>query len=171
MDQAKYFRTHLPRCIDGFAARPAEFPDAKSDSPIFALSCRCGGNRHYVHCYRWVNTDYKNAVVNLSPIILECSTCQKRTELLDTDIHGYDPEVGNPSSTARAKGDPIVFECPTCGRQPVEAFVQFEYPDDLFDEEFADFRGREQDLFTWFSLIGKCPQCSKVLQIADFECA
>jgi hypothetical protein len=49
--------------------------------------------------------------------------------------------------------------------------VQFEYPDDLFDGDFPEFAGREQELFTWFSLFGDCPQCAERLSIADFECA
>jgi hypothetical protein len=65
----------------------------------------------------------------------------------------------------------VVFECPTCGRQPLQAFVRFEYPDDLFEGDFPEFAGREQELFTWFNLVGRCPKCSQVLPVADFECA
>lgn len=93
------------------------------------------------------------------------------TDLLDTDLHGYDAEWGDGSATVRAEGEPAVFECPTCGRMPLEAFVRFEYPDDLFDRDFPKFAGREQDRFSWFSLLGKCPQCSQLLPVADFECA
>src|SRR5262245_14754004 len=84
VDQAAYFRTHLPKCIAGFAARPAELPGVEFDghvsmsqlnfevptgvtidapehsNPVFALSCRCGGDRHYVHCHRWANPDFRN---------------------------------------------------------------------------------------------------------------
>jgi hypothetical protein len=195
MDQVSYFRSHPPRCIAGFIARPTELPGVEFDghvsmsqlnidvppgvtisapehiNPVFALSCQCGGQRHYVHGYRWSNPDFHNAVVFLSPLTLECAACGKRTDLLDTDIHGYDAELGHGSATARAEGEPVVFECPSCGRQPLEAFVRFEYPDDLFDGNFPEFAGREQDLFTWFNLVGKCPQCSQVLPVADFECA
>ena len=87
------------------------------------------------------------------------------------DIHGYDAELGHGSATIRAQGEKIVFECPTCGRQPLDIFVRFEYPDDLFDGGFPEFSGREQELFTWFSLIGKCPRCTQVLDVTDFECA
>lgn len=195
MDQASYFRDRPPRCIAGFDARPTELPGVEFDghasmsqldfevppgvtvhapehiNPVFALCCRCGGNRHYVRCYRWINADYNNAVVTLSPLALQCAACQKVTQLLDTDLHGYDSELGHGSATARAEGDEVVFECPSCGRQPLEAFVRFEHSDDLFDGDFPEFAGREQDLFTWFSLVGRCPQCSQLLPVADFECA
>jgi hypothetical protein len=195
MDQASYFRSNPPRCLAGFVARPTELPGVEFDghvsmsqlnfdvpagvtidapehiNPLFALSCQCGGYRHYVHAYRWVNPDFHNAVAFLSPLVLECAACRKMTDLLDTDVHGYDAELGHGSATVRAEGEPVVFECPSCGREALEAFVRLEYPDDLFDGDFPEFAGREQELFTWFNLVGKCPKCSQVLAVADFECA
>jgi hypothetical protein len=192
MDQASYFRSHPPRCIAGFIARPAELPGVEFDQHIsmtpftpgvpmglttlddpeligsvFALSCRCGGDRHYVHCYRWVRADFNNAVETLSPVILECAACRTMTELLDTAAHGFDPELHGLGVALRAQGDTVVFECPTCGRQPLESFVRFEYQDNLLDGDFPEFGGREQDLFGWFTLVARCPQCSQVLLVAD----
>ena len=195
MDQANYFRCHPPRCLAGFTVRSTELPGvefgghvSKSQlnlevpkgvtiespehmNPVFALFCQCGGVRHYVHCYRWINADFNNAVVTLSPLALQCADCRKTTDLLDTDVHGYDSELGHISTTVRAQGTQVVFECPTCGKQPLEAFVRFEYSDDLFDRDFPEFAGREQELFTWFNLVGRCPRCSHLLPVADFECA
>lgn len=195
MDQAQYFRSHSPRCIAGFVARPTELPGVEFDrhvsmsqldfevppevtidapehiNPVFALSCRCGGNQHYVHCYLWANPDFHNQLVTLSPLELECADCRAKTPLLDTAVHGYDSELGHGSATVRAQGAPVVFECPSCGQQPLRAFVRFEYPDDLFDGDFPEFAGRQQELFTWFNLVGWCPQCSQLLAVADFECA
>jgi hypothetical protein len=195
MDQASYFRSRPPRCLAGFTARPAELLGVEFDghvsmsqfkfdapggvtihapehtNPLFALSCRCGGIRHYVHCHRWANPDFRNQVVTLSPLDLECAACGTITPLLDTDAHGYDAELGHGTATARAQGERVVFECVSCGRQPIEAFVRFEYPDYLFDGDFPEFAGRAQELFTWFNLVGRCSGCSQVLPIADFECA
>ena len=195
MDQAAYFRSHPPRCLDGFVTRVAELPNAQFDghaslsqlqfeappgvtieapehmNPVFALACKCGGASHYVHGYQWTNIDFDNAVVFLSPLVLECSACSAKTNLLDTDIHGYDGELGHGSTTVRGEGQPFVFQCETCGRQPFEIFVRLEYPDDLFDDDFPEAKGREQDLFTWFTLLGRCQQCSRLLTITDFECA
>src|SRR5579883_1993364 len=164
MDQAGYFRSHPPRCIAGFTARPVELPGVEFDghpsmsrlnfepppgvtidapehsTPLFALSCRCGNGRHYVHGYRWTNPTC-HTVVFLSPLVLECAACGKMTDLLDTDVHGYDAELGHGTATARARGTPVVFECPTCGRLPLETVVRFEYPDDLFDGDFPEFVG------------------------------
>jgi hypothetical protein len=51
----------------------------------------------------------------------------------------------------------VTYACPTYGLQPFEIFVRFAYTDDLFDGDFKEFAGREQDLFEWFNLLGKCP--------------
>src|SRR5438067_9820932 len=120
-DQARYFRSHPPQCVAGFTARPTELPGVQFDGhvstseltvepppgvtiegpehvrPIFALSCRCGGGRHYIHGYRRTNPDFHNAVVFLSPIVLECAACGQTTDLLDTDVHGYDAKLGHGS--------------------------------------------------------------------------
>jgi hypothetical protein len=88
----------------------------------------------------------------------------------DTDVHGYDSELAPISTTVRAQGTRVVFEGPKCGRQPLEAFVRFEYSDDLFDGISASSRG-EQKLFTWFNLVARCPRYSHLLPVADLECA
>ena len=96
MDQASYFRNHPPRCIAAFTAQPTELPGVEFDghlsrsqldidvppgmiieapehiNPMFALSCQCGGARHFVHGWRWINKDFHNASVFLSPLVLEC---------------------------------------------------------------------------------------------------
>jgi len=178
MDQVSYFRSHPPRCIAGFTSTPVTLPGIKFDghgsliNSVFALACSCGSGQHFIHGFSWINPDnFDNTPVFLSPMSLECTACGKRTELIDTDAHGYDAELGHILATARGRGDPSVYECLECGRQPLDAFARFEYPYELFDEDFAEFAGREQDLFSWFSLLGKCRQCSQLLAVADFECA
>ena len=195
MKPADFLKSHQPRCLIGFCARPAALPDLKFDghpsdsdleldlpsgvtiqapeeiNTIFALSCTCGSDQHFIRGYRWQNPDYDDEVVFLSPLVLECAACGKQTDLIDTDIHGYDAELGYGSTTARGEGEPAVYECPTCGRQPMQVFTRFEYPDDLMDGSIKEFAGREQNLFTWFSLVVRCSHCAQVLCVADFECA
>jgi hypothetical protein len=89
--------------------------------------------------------------------------------LRDTDLHAYDSELGHGSASVRAQVERVVVECPACGRQPLEAFLRFEYPDELFDGDFPEFAGREQTLFTWFRLAGRCPSCAQLLPLADCE--
>jgi hypothetical protein len=53
----------------------------------------------------------------------------------------------------------------------LDVFARFEYSYELFEDDFPEFAGREQDFFSWFSLLGKCRRCSQLLAVADFECA
>ncbi len=194
MEPLGYFQVNPPRCLAGFHAqstllpvqecsdhrsasdtgarvRPVTGSDTDDLHPVFALSCRCGGDRHLIRGY-WVNSDYASVgMVFVGPLALECAACGKRTDLLDTDLHGYDAELGSGSCTKRGEGESVVYECPDCGPEAFQAFVQFEYPDDLFEDESPEFAGREHDLFSWFYLVGRCGKCSQVLLVTDFECA
>src|SRR5689334_13325304 len=64
-------------------------------------------------------------------------------------------------------GGPCRVLVPDLRAVALEAFVRFEYPDDLFDGNFPEFVGREQELFTWFNLVGRCQQCFRMLPVAD----
>jgi hypothetical protein len=172
-----YFIANPPRCLAGFAIAPDELSGISFDghgeelNTIFRLSCRCGDDRHYVLGHYWRNPDYGNQLVFLSPIALRCEACERVTELIDTDRHGYDGELGGIVATKRGEGDRVEFACEECGPKPFRIWVRFEYPDDLFDRSLREFRGRQQDLFNWFSLIGQCSGCSRLRPVTDFECA
>lgn len=173
----KYFSTHPPRCLMEFVIAPAHLEGVAFDghgeelNTIFSVSCSCGHNRHFILGHYWRNPAYKNVLVFVSPLALRCEACGEITELIDTDVHGYDSELGNGSCTMRGKGRRDEFKCEECGVHPFNVYARFEYPDDLFTDDFQDFRGREQDLFTWFSLVGTCSNCSRLRAITDFECA
>jgi hypothetical protein len=174
MDQAEYFRAHPPRCIAGFAATPTELPEVQFDghgephNPVFALACGCGSRQLKVHGYRWSDPDSGRAWL-LSPLSAECAACGKRTDLFDVGVHGYDGEQGR-NVRPRAEGTPVLDDCGRCGKLVAELFARFEYPPDLFVGD-AQFGGREQDLFTWFTLVGRCCDCGQMLGYADVECA
>lgn len=186
MDAATYYRSHPPRCLAGFRVKPARLRGVTFDghgeklNTIFRLACSCGHEKAYVLGHYWRNPDYHNIEVFISPLALECNSCGKITELIDTGRHGYDSEFCSGSATKRGKGRRQRFRCEKCGPMPMQVHARFEYPGEIFGadglvEEIAeeggkDFRGREQDLFSWFTAVGKCSGCSKLLTI-DFECA
>jgi len=92
--------------------------------------------------------------------------------MIDTAIHGYDAELGHGSATMRGQGTRDELECGGCDlKKEFQIFVRFEYPDDLFGDDFKDMQSRQQDLFTWFSLVAKCVSCCSMLPVADYECA
>jgi hypothetical protein len=178
--------------LAGFTATPVELPDFTFDghaparaikaagaviegpeilNTVFLLSCACGHEEHHVMGYHWRNPDFGNQLVFLSPIVLRCASCGTETELIDTDQHGYVAEVGGIVATARGEGERGEYRCDQCGPQAFRVYARFEYPAGLFHSKFKKFRGREQDFFSWFTAVGKCPGCSRLLSITDFECA
>lgn len=195
MDQREYYQTHLPRCTAGFSAQLAELPDVQFDghsslsdlqvmSPgtnieapqhintVFRLSCKCGSEKHYVFAHPWTNPERPEEFLFLSPIALQCVACNRLTELMDTDVHGHDAELGNGSATIRGQGKREEVECGGCDLHKVlQVFVRFEYPDGLFADEIKDVEVRQEDLFTWFSLVAKCAKCESLLPVASYECA
>jgi hypothetical protein len=138
---------------------------------IFRLLCTCGCDSHLILGHYWRNPDFQNVLVFVSPIALCCSVCGKVTELFDTAIHGYDAEVVGIPSSYRGEGKRTEFVCDKCGPRQVQVFARFEYPNDMVGSEFDEYRGREQDLFSWISLIGKCADCGRMIEVAEFECA
>jgi hypothetical protein len=147
MDQAEYFRRHPPRCIAGFTTRPTELPGTESDghvsmsqlafdvppgvtidgpeliNPSFALSCPCGGSRHYVHGYRWVNPDLQCECVPQPARPGMCSV-RKNDRLIPTCT---DTMRSWGTATVRGERERVVFECPSCGRQPVGCSLRTGY--------------------------------------------
>ena len=176
IDPKVYIDSHPPRCLDNIDAEAVDLSGIVFDghgeelNGIFRVWCGCGELTHYVLGHYWVNPDYKNLEVFLSPLALRCISCGKINELIDTDIHGYDAELGHGSGTVRGEGERDEYKCKNCGVQPFEIIARFEYSEELFGKDFEDFRGREQDLFSWFTLLGRCTSCKEVWHIADFEC-
>jgi hypothetical protein len=194
VNQLAYYRSHPPTCIAGFKAQAVNMPGVTFDghaspsqlgknalsvriegpehiNPVFWLRCDCGCDSHFILGHQWRNPDYGNVAVFLSPLALRCNKCGKTTELFDTAIHGYDAELCAFASSHRGEGERTEFICEKCGPRETQVFVRFEYPDDLLQSEFDKYRGREQDLFSWFSLIGKCAGCGRLIEVTDFECA
>ena len=175
MSQAEYYWSHPPSCLAGFKVQPTPLHGITFDghgeenNTVFRLSCPCGHGRSRILGHYWRNPHY-DTVVFVGPLALCCEACGQVTELIDTDVHGYDAECGHGSATARGEGERVEFKCEACGASSMEVSVRFEYSDDLFDSDFKRFRGREQDLFSWVTILGKCCSCSHATSI-DFECA
>ena len=134
----------------------------------FCLFCHCGGDAFSVQAFAWQTAPPNRATINLSPLFLECRRCGKIGLVFDSDIHRADAGCGV-RTNRRAEGDRYTPKC-QCGSSSLGIFVSLEYGD-LFDFRSVSFVGREQDLFSWFDLIGNCNRCTTVFPIASFECA
>ena len=91
-------RTAPPTCVSGFKLTPAELPEPWDDNPrsVWQLACPCGSEHARLLGYAISDyTDWPGGEnIFISPIGFECAACGEVTEILDTDIHGYNAEVG-----------------------------------------------------------------------------
>ncbi len=164
-----------PRCLCGFQVKPSALSGMVFDghgeplNAVFQLRCACDGEQFLVLGHHKTNQGHS---IFVSPLALRCSACSKTTELIDTNEHGYDPELGHRATTIRGEGERTPYACPECGVRPMSAHARFEHSGEVLEDSYGDFSGRQhQDLFTWFSLVGECSGCKQVLYVADFECA
>lgn len=164
-----------PRCLAGFKVEPATptgvvFDGHGSDlNKVYRLACMCGHDRFHVLGHRLKN--HRGADIFVSPLALECPACGKVTELIDTDQHGCDAELGHGSATIRGKGPRTPYACDKCGVRPMTAFARFEHSSEELADSFIEEFPNTQDYFSWFSLVGTCDGCKRMLNVTDFECA
>jgi hypothetical protein len=179
---AQYYVDHPPRCLSAVRAEPVELDDivfdghsVESPNSVFRLVCKCGSPSHYF--LGVLNSDpdpfgVPNAFGAFmeNEFSLRCASCNRATELLDCRKHGYDGEMGNRHGE-KTEGSRGELECPDCGGKHFQVFARFEYPKTLMEEVDEDWRGREQDLFSWFTFVVACRGCSLRGVVADEECA
>lgn len=173
-----FFHSHPPICLKDLKAVPVDLIGAVFDghgedlNPVFHISCKCGSETAKVTGYFWKNTDYdhKEVEVFISPLTFTCATCGMKSIFFDSSKHGSDAMFSGLTPTVREKGNIGIFKCPECNDDNLKLFVRFEYSDEVFDD-IPEFKNREQEAFSWFSLIGHCPKCSSKFDITDFECA
>jgi hypothetical protein len=164
-----------PRCLEGFAVEPVTLNGVALDShgtglnKVYKLACACGHDRFRVLGHHLKND--RGEVVFVSPLALECAGCAKVTELIDTEQHGYDSELGHGSATMRGAGTRTPFACERCGVRPMIAYARFEHSGEDLADSFVEEFPNVQDYFSWFSLVGRCAGCGRMLNVADFECA
>ena len=168
-------RTTPPRCLDGFIVRLSPPLGIAFDghgeplNKVYHLACNCQADLHKVLGHYETN-DYGDRIF-VSPLALECVACGAVTELFDSAVHGYDPEVCGHSTTIRGAGARQHFACDRCGIKPLRVHARFEHSSEVLEDSTGEFTGNEPNLFTWFTLVGDCTGCRRMLTIADFECA
>lgn len=175
-DQLKYFENNPPACLDNYLIKATDNENLVFDghgeetNPIFNIACKCGSEEYIVHGYNWINPDTKKTYF-IGPLELECTKCNSIKEFFDIEKHGYDSQFGHGCYSASGEGKESSYQCNNCNGTIFKLIARFEYTSDLFDDDFPEARGREKELFTWFSLHGRCSACSSLIEICDYECS
>lgn len=165
----EYFRTNPPRCLKGFRCEPNQ--QVAAEAVEFHVFCSCGETALEVHGYslRSLQPDYGGDLF-VGPLGATCSSCGKKTTIFDSDIHGYDGELGQ-SSYLRGKGKRQRFVCPKCGGTHFSLLVTFGYDGGEKDLLEDDPDIAVQDFFGSFAMLGTCRGCKSKSWIAAFETA
>jgi hypothetical protein len=196
--QMVYYHEHPPSCLKGFAARPAVVPGMGFDghagtgsfadelvpnpNVVFGLRCPCGGDVFLLgNNAGTYDISYYKTLVLAENYDATCWACGKKTPLFDSSLHGYDAEVmrleGNTYSRGEGQSDEghlagpttVACQCGNCKSHMLKVIVRLEYPSDLFEDAF--FAGREEEFFSWFTVVGECTQCAALTTMVDAECA
>ena len=165
-----------PSCIRGFTLVPDELPVPGDPSfkMVWRLFCHCGHPIGAVLGYpiRRVIPDYDGPESFLSPLAFQCSACDKVTEIIDTERHGYHREVaqieGGPGSCkARGEGRRDRFHCRQCQGTRFRVTVAFVYWEAAFDFMLDEPQIRGEDFFNVFLSYGLCADCGEVAAVTD----
>jgi hypothetical protein len=165
-EQLAFYRSHPPRALGNLRAAALEQIDWQFDghgepvNAIFELACPCGGALFNATC----GVDTNNVVC--PPIAIECEACKDMFEIFDPSEHGWNGvmcgvKFDEPDGYDDLEGEEI--------EAPHEIVVRFEHASDsLGDPELV---GREQDVFSWFTLLARDPASRSLEQLFEWECS
>lgn len=168
-----------PRCLHELRVAAVPAPPVDLDTlcerpnDFFALSCPCGGERFTVASW-WTEHFWLKNLVAGGPVTVRCERCGRASMIFDLAVHGHDAELGHfppPAQTPRTDA----FACPACQATSFDLVARFEHsPNNGAGEVIASPHGEPiaaTDLFTWFSLLGRCGACGAWVTMASVCCA
>jgi hypothetical protein len=168
-EQPAFYGSHPPRMLDGLTCAPIEPPrppeftfDGHGErvNAVFVLACPCGSRLFTVVCY------FDDGEIS-SPIQVECAACDRDQTIFWTGKHGYDAEVS--PETPQEEGEfPETLACEEIPA-PHEVLVRLEYPSEQLGD--PEWKGREQDLFSWITIVARDPKTGELGFLFDEECA
>lgn len=170
---------HPPTCLQGFETRsipPAD--DFWDDRTTWNLACPCGNGSGQILGYslKEFREDYEGPLMFVTPLAFRCSACRKTTEIIDTDLHGYDGECkarfgGYGAATYRGTGERAIYTCRECKNTAFHVTACFQYSHFDIIEDEPELESVAQDFFDWFDCGGVCTSCGIQQSIGDYELA
>jgi hypothetical protein len=165
-----------PSCLSGFQVSSCD-SEPWNDWAAWSLTCGCSATKGKVLGYPLKDFDpeYKGRPLFISPLAFLCSSCGKTTEIVDTELHGYNAEIEKMSEhrypTLRGTGERTAIPCPHCQTSEfsVKAFCAHPHFDLIEDE--PELEPRVQEFFDSFDCHGVCASCGKESSLANFELA
>lgn len=174
-EEVKRLRERLlrlpPTCIAGFRVQQWGPPEEGFWCPTaFWLKCRCGSEMGRIlgHPLGDYHPTCAHPAQFVSPLGFKCPRCQKITEVIDTDRHGYHGMLGD-SAVIRGRGRRRTFRCPTCNREELSLIVTFVYSEGVFDALRGEPVKKIKDYFSAFQAHAFCGDCCEWPFVAGFD--
>lgn len=102
------------------------------------------------------------------PVVLTCDACEKDHDLFHPSKHGWDATIRSEAALdEEPEGHPDDFPEPP---PPYEVIVRFELASDVLGGPDEHLRGREQDAFTWITILARTSD-GTLTTLLDWECA
>jgi hypothetical protein len=165
-----------PRCVIDFVVSPTDQPRAELGSLdgqnyFLSLSCPCSCRSFAVHSIFAPHFYLKHAVA-YGPIMLRCVTCARERICFDPAQHGLDAELDHSQNSNEYTGEFRDFACLGCEATSFQVTARFEYPPTArLGQPTESSDPADEDLFTYFMLIGTCHSCGRITPISDVQCA
>jgi len=168
-DQLAFYQAHPPTTLEGLLLEGIALPDHTFDghgepvNAVFEVRCPCGGARFVAVGF------FSEGEGPMPPITLDCDGCEA-VHLVFDENHGYDGVISAlDTSQELPYPDGIPDELCWDGLEPpYSVIVRFEYPSDHLGD--SQWSGREPDLFSWITLLGRDP-AGGLVTLFDEECA
>jgi hypothetical protein len=169
-DQQAWYAANPPETIKALRPKLTQLPGFVFDghgepvNAVFELSCACGGAGFTV--------EGADGAEVQDPFSLRCAACGQETVIFDSRKHGYDGALGHNESLPPPAAERAELIANDIGDSPYRILVRYEYASDVMGEEsFAEWKGRENALYTWFTLLARPMSGDAVEAIYDQECS
>jgi hypothetical protein len=168
-----------PRCLAGFTVAPTADPGVELDTLVeewperfFAVACPCGGDTFTVHGH--VYREKLLGIARLSDAAtLICRRCGRGAVAFDPALHGFDVELDHFPAPGPTVGVLQDFACPACANTTFALVARFQVPAEVAERQgtAGDCRVQPEDLFSYWSLLGRCAGCQEWTTLQSVECA
>lgn len=166
-EQPAFYDVNPPRALAELICTPTPLPGFEFDghgepvNAVFAISCPCGGDLFTP--YAMLDDDG----TALPPVVLACAGCGRECTVFDARIHGWDGALGN-APDDEPTGDREQLDASEIAT-PHQILIRFEMASDVLGD--PEWKGREQDLFSWITVIGRDADSQELEQLFDWECS
>ncbi len=170
-EQIQYYQANPPSSFNALKLTSSALADYPFDghgepiNSIFDVACVCGG-RNFVAYAHDRDDEWRD-----DPISLKCASCGRESRVFDARKDGYDGALGHNTYIEPRTTDRVELTDVELGAPPYRLVVRFEHLSDVLGGDFSEWKGRESDLYSWFTLVAISRSGEVAATLFERECA